>query len=171
MKKITKILCLLSIALISILLCACGTKKEKKETGVKLSAPEIITKVVEKLDNFPEHETLKKGDEDDQKWFEYLCEFDYDKVEDYVIKYSVSGEADELLIIKVKDEADIKSLKDALSKRQESRKNQFQQYAAEEVAKIDAAQIVAKENVVAFIVSDDVSNISNMFKETLDENK
>ena len=172
MKKISKLICLLMIAVLTVCLCACGSKKEKKEESkIKMPASDLLSKTIEKVKDFPDGETLKKGDDEDKKWFEYLCEFDYDKVDDFAIKYSVSGTADEFLIIKVKDENDVKALKEALLKRQDTRKTQFKQYDAKEVSKIEAAKIVSSENVVAFIVSDDATDISNALTETIDENK
>ena len=172
MKKISKLICLLMIAVLTVCLCACGSKKEKKEESkIKMPASDLLSKTIEKVKNFPDGETLKKGDDEDKKWFEYLCEFDYDRVDDYAIKYSVSGTADEFLLIKVKDEKDVKALKEALLKRQDTRKTQFKQYDAKEVSKIEAAKIVSSENVVAFIVSDDATDISNALTETIVENK
>lgn len=160
------------IAVLTVCLCACGSKKEKKEESkIKMPASDLLSKTIEKVKDFPEGESFKKGDDEDERWFEFLCEFDYDKVDDFAIKYSVSGTADEFLLIKVKDEKDVKALKEALLKRQDTRKTQFKQYDAKEVSKIEAAKIVSSENVVAFIVSDDATDISNALTETIDENK
>lgn len=164
------------IAVLTVCLCACGSKKEKKEekkeeSQIKMPASDLLSKTIEKVKDFPEGESFKKGDDEDERWFEFLCEFDYDKVDDFAIKYSVSGTADEFLLIKVKDEKDVKALKEALLKRQDTRKTQFKQYDAKEVSKIEAAKIVSSENVVAFIVSDDATDISNALTETIDENK
>lgn len=176
MKKISKLICLLMIAVLTVCLCACGSKKEKKEekkeeSQIKMPASDLLSKTIEKVKDFPEGESFKKGDDEDERWFEFLCEFDYDKVDDFAIKYSVSGTADEFLLIKVKDEKDVKALKEALLKRQDTRKTQFKQYDAKEVSKIEAAKIVSSDNVVAFIVSDDATDISNALTETIDENK
>lgn len=164
------------IAVLTVCLCACGSKKEKKEekkeeSQIKMPASDLLSKTIEKVKDFPEGESFKKGDDEDERWFEFLCEFDYDKVDDFAIKYSVSGTADEFLLIKVKDEKDVKALKEALLKRQDTRKTQFKQYDAKEVSKIEAAKIVSSDNVVAFIVSDDATDISNALTETIDENK
>ena len=176
MKKISKLICLLMIAVLTVCLCACGSKKEKKEekkeeSQIKMPASDLLSKTIEKVKDFPEGESFKKGNDEDERWFEFLCEFDYDKVDDFAIKYSVSGTADEFLLIKVKDEKDVKALKEALLKRQDTRKTQFKQYDAKEVSKIEAAKIVSSDNVVAFIVSDDATDISNALTETIDENK
>lgn len=148
-------------------LAACSKKTDTKKDGAKadVDLKKLITAMEDGSKDFPDGESLYTGDKDDKKWFEYLCDFDYDKIEEYGISYAVNSTADEIFVIRLNSSADVDEMRASLEKRKESRKTTFNTYAPEEVAKIDSALITSYRNIVAFVIAKDTEGAQEAFSQ------
>lgn len=165
MKRIVKPAVVLCICIVMLVMTACTKKSGNGGDSSDVDVKSLVSAMVEESKDFPKNESLYKGDNDDEKWFEYLCEFDYNKVEDFGIKYSMETTADEIFVIKLKSSGDVEDMKKALTGRVESRKTQFATYAADEVDKIEHHKIIAEKDVVALIISSDTSGPVKVFQD------
>lgn len=113
----------LVIALSSTLLSSCSSSKE----GGKQPS---IQNIVEEINNKVDISTMKEGDNDK---LQKLYDIDDDKLEDFVLYTAPTNiEADEILILKVKDEKDLNNIKDKISKRVEEQSDSFKDYLPDE---------------------------------------
>ena len=146
------------VALIIVLtgvLASCG--KEKEVAG-KYKASEVMETVLGGMNDLPEMITVKSGDDNAENVFTYLSEVDYDKVSDYEYQYAKEGSAEEIAVIRMKDESDMKRVKEGLEKRLADRKNHFELYNTEEVPKFDGATVVVKDNYAILIIGSQAQN-------------
>lgn len=69
--------------------------------------------------------------------FSHISDMDYKKVDSYFVSYSSDGhKADEIVVIAVKDKADVDEAKESLTKHQQDRYNLLQSYEPKQVSRI-----------------------------------
>lgn len=89
---------------------------------------------------------------DAKKLFTYLSDFDYEKVEGYLLSYSSTGTADELAVIAVKDEADLPDAMHSLEAHQQDRLKLFQTYGPQEAARVEKGIVTTGGGKYAILV-------------------
>lgn len=146
-------------------------EKSSKKQGLDMSAKEVVEKVSDVL-TLPD--MIGCGDKDDidtgkdaMDVFEFLCDIDYEKVDEYYISYASDEEnptVEEVFAVKLKDEADVDSAKEELNARIDRRKTQFSTYKPEEVPKLNNAKVEANKNMVILVISNDAQNGIEVFK-------
>lgn len=99
------------------------------------------------------------------KRFYSLNAADYDGVLFYNSKFNLSAE--EVLLIKVKDEEQIHQVVEAIEKKLESRKNDFEGYAPQEVKFLDAAQISVRGTFIFLSVGEKADKYKEVFSNSL----
>ena len=167
MKIKNKIYGLLSLMIIcSFVLSACGSKKE---ISGKYTASEVMERVAGSITDLPEMKTVKSGDDNAKDIFSYLSDIDYDKVNDFEYRYSANATAEEIAIIRMKDEADMGKIKDDLQKRLDDRKNNFEIYNTDELVKFDGAFVLVKNNYAVLIIGNQAQNGKYEFNKMFSE--
>lgn len=99
------------------------------------------------------------------KRFYSLNAADYDGVLFYNSKFNLSAE--EVLLIKVKEEEQIHQVVEAIEKKLESRKNDFEGYAPREVKFLDAAQISVRGRFIFLSVGEKADKYKEIFSNSL----
>ncbi len=162
MKKKLAIYIMLLLATCSLL--SCGKSDDKKEDNDKtVDTKQVIDAMVKEAGELPEMSTFTSTDENAQDSFTFLCDLDYEKVEDFIITYSSEAAADEIFIIHVKDKADMVAAKTALDNRIETRKTAFNTYMPSEVSKIENAKIVQSGRYIALVICKQPQSTSDKF--------
>lgn len=110
-------------------------------------------------------ENLKKADVQGLKRYYGLNGADYDGVMLYTSIASMSTE--EVLLIKTKDEAQVQHVKEAVERRLENRKNDFEGYAPEQVKLIDEAQLSVRGRYVFLAVAPKAESYKEAFANSL----
>lgn len=113
-------------------------------------------------------ETLKYVDinaSDSPDKFKTLVDFDYGKVEDYFYGFDKDGKAPEVIVVKVKDEADVPDLVAAFKTRAADRKGTFENYDPDQVALVEHYVLTHAGDTVAFIISEKNGLAEKAFKE------
>lgn len=91
---------------------------------------------------------------------------DWDKVEDKCMYTSGSrATAEEVMVIKMKDAADVQLAKDAMRDRVEDQKIAYENYVPEEMTKLNNALICENGPYVLLVVADDTENAQTVFDE------
>lgn len=159
MKKIVTVLSLLSV----ILLWGCGSRQIKETVSMY-----DLRKAMEAADqSLPEMLNVSSSEENAEKNFSYISEMKYEKLDSFFISYSKEGKADEIVVIAVKDMADIDEAKKSLEEHRESRHKLLEQYEPEQVKRIDDGIIFTKDQYAVLIICDDTEAVRKAFESVL----
>ncbi len=144
---------LLAILSLTFLL---GCSSEK--AIAKAPTIEEITKEIEEAIDISE---MKKGDINKLK---KLYDIDEDEIEDFVLYVAPTNiKADEMAIIKVKDENNIESIKEKISTRISDQGSVFESYLPEEYFLIEKHVLKSNGNYVLLVVSKDATKVEGIF--------
>ncbi|WP_411168128.1 DUF4358 domain-containing protein [Clostridium sp. MB05] len=116
------------------------------------------------LESFKNNETMEEGDIKSLRKLYYINK---NQVEDFVSSVPKSNmNANEILVLKVKDEKDIPTIKSGIEERIKKQGESFKNYRPEECTLIENAILEVEGNNIIFIISKDSSQI----KEAIDSN-
>ncbi len=151
-------------ALVLVLLAGCGSSD-----GGDASCADILSYVKDNVsDGFDV--VYSYNDSKYQDNFSFMYGITWDMIADGGIIYTEKGGlADEISIVRLKDQADVKIAKDKFTDRLEERKNQFGGYKPEEVYKLDNAMIMVQGNYVALIIGEDPASLEVLIRNAIAE--
>lgn len=130
-------------------------------SGSTKSYSEIEKAVESALDK----DNLKKADGQGLKRYYGLNSADYDGVMLYTSESSMSAE--EVLLIKVKNEGQMKRVKEAVEKRLENRKNDFEGYAPKEVQLLQQSQLSVRGKFLFLAIAPRAEEYKEIFSKSL----
>lgn len=110
-------------------------------------------------------EGLVRQDAQALKRYYGLNSADYEGVLFYSSEFSISAE--EILLIEVKNEQQVQSVRDALEERIEKRRDAFDGYAPEQVQLLDEARIQVRGNYIFLAVAPQAETYNTVFSESL----
>lgn len=110
-------------------------------------------------------ENLQKADAQGLKRYYGLNGADYEGVLLYTAKSSMSAE--EILLVRTKSESQSQDVREAVEKRLENRKNDFDGYAPEQVQLLESAELSVRGNFVFLAVSPDAGKYKAVFSKSL----
>lgn len=167
-KKTTfTIVCICLLGLFTVSLTSCGSHATASSSAPTISLQTLNETITKNAGNLPEMATYTSQSEDAEDWFNYLCDFNYSKIDQYYISYSSSGSAEEIFLLKVKNEADVPFAVNALQNRITSRTSTFKMYLPAEVSKLSSAVVVSKGNYVALLICPDQYSAKKAFEASL----
>ncbi|MFW5434658.1 DUF4358 domain-containing protein [Paenibacillus apiarius] len=132
-----------------------------KQSDINVSAAKIEEQIKQsiKLDK------LKKGDVQKLK---KLYDLGTEQVEDFILYTATSNvKADEIVVIKVKDEKQIDSVKASIAKRIDTQAVKFKDYRPDEYALLEKHVLKEKSHYILFAVSADAEQIEKAFDTAL----
>ena len=105
--------------------------------------------------------------------FAHVSSIDYDKTEAYFILYAQDGKesADEIVVIAVKDIADVAEAKQSLAAHAQKRHDLYAAYEPKHAAALDNAVIFTKAQYAVMIVSPNSGAVRKAFEDFTDQNK
>ncbi len=133
---------------------ACGGKSSGKQPA----AAEVVKAVAAQM-SFSD--TMSEGE---QSMFTARYEIDAALLEDQALYVGTLATADELMVMKLKDQKDVQAAKDAISAHLEDQKFAFETYIPEEMPKIENAVVLTNGNYVLLAVAADTSKVEETFK-------
>lgn len=176
MKKINKnMILLLLLCLCLTMLAGCGKKETSKENDSEKKneeegkEPELpdMKKLCEDMlaadSSLPEMSFVYGSDENGSDLFQYLADFDVDKVQDFFLAYATEGTAEEIAVVYLKDRDDTEDLEEAIEDHVEGRIIQFRTYDPSQVERCEDAVIEAKDNYVLLIIADEAKAVKEVF--------
>jgi hypothetical protein len=138
-------------------LSGCSGKDDK--TPEHLSATQIGNRIEQAVSLME----MKKGD---LNKLQKLYKIDADSIDDFILYTSTSNvKADELAIIKLKDERQAESVKENMEQRIEAQKMKFKDYRPDEYFLVDHHVLKTKGPFVFFAVSKDAESMERTFDE------
>lgn len=124
-----------------------------------------FSQVQQSVEKILDTKNLNKADIQGLKRYYGLNSADYDGVMLYTSKASLSAE--EVLLIKVKKDGQVKDVKDAIERRLKSRKNDFAGYAPKESQMLDQAQLSIRGKYIFLAVSPKAEQYKEVFSKSL----
>lgn len=124
-----------------------------------------FSKVREEIEQVVETRRLKNAGEQGLKRYYGLNGADYEGVLCYVATTSMS--AQELLVIKVKEESQVQEVETAIERRLADRKNDFAGYAPKQVELLEHAEISIRGTYIFLAVSPKASVYRDTFSKSL----
>lgn len=121
--------------------------------------------VEQTLENALDTENIQKAGVQGLKRYYGLNAADYEGVMLYTAVSSLSVE--EVLLIKVKEENQVKEVRTAIEERLESRKNDFKGYAPKQAQLIEQAKVAVRGKYIFLAVSPNAEKYSEAFKGSL----
>lgn len=148
---------LVAVALAIGLLAGCSGKGDGDED--KLSAADVGERIRQAVSL----DDMKQGDE---KKLQKLYHIDAGDVEDFVLYTATSNvKADELAVIKVKDEHQVESVKAKILQRIDAQTVKFKDYRPEEYFLIEKHVLKTKGPFILFAVSQEADRMERAFDE------
>lgn len=159
--KRTSFLCL-TIAL-ALALCACGGGDGGSTATVNMS--QLQQSMLAADPAFKEMASVTGEASDGETLFTYVSELPYSKVDNFLLSYSTTGQADEVAVIVVKDAKDVEEAAKTLRAHVEQRLRLFRQYGPDQVARVEKAQVFTKGRYAVLIIADRGQDVRNAFEE------
>ncbi|EPY05020.1 hypothetical protein PAALTS15_22523 [Paenibacillus alvei TS-15] len=149
-------LLILVFAISAVLGCA------SEQSDINVSA----AKIEEQMKQSVKLDKLKKGDAHKLK---KLYDLGTEQVEDFLL-YTASSNvrADEIVVIKVKDESQIDSIKARITQRVDAQAVKFKDYRPDEYALVEKHVLKVKSQYILFAVSADTEQIEKAFDTALE---
>lgn len=136
-------------------------------TGCGVNNDKDLNSIVTEMSKNADISEMKKGDSKDLKRF---LKLNSNELKDFVYYMPKSTmDVDEMLIVKVKDKSQITAIEDAIDSRVNKQIESFSGYGPEQVSLLQDYEVINKGDYIFYLVSKDVDNISNSFKESIKE--
>lgn len=163
MKKLSKIaLMLVLVGLVTLSMMACESETPGGEAGDKIVEPSLsIAEMIEAITDKHEFSAFMPLDEDMMAEFYHL---DAALLEDYVANMPLMiVRSDELTILKVKDVADVDTVKASLEERAADAMRSFESYLIDQYEKAENYKLVTQGNYILFVIADDADAVVKTF--------
>ena len=156
----------LLLVLTMLVMCVgCGAKKN---TSGAVSMYDLRTAMEAADPDLPEMLNASSAEKDAEDKFSNISDMDYKKVDCYFVSYSSDGhKADEIVVIAVKDKADVDEAKESLTKHQQDRYNLLQSYEPKQVSRIQDGLVFTKGQYAVLIITSHNDDVRKAFEDTI----
>ncbi|MDD6278842.1 MAG: DUF4358 domain-containing protein [Oscillospiraceae bacterium] len=172
MKNIMKFICVLSCTAMFLMTCSCGSKNEKPmESSIMKSVSMYdLQKAMKDADSsLPDMSYASSSDENAADLFTYVSELDYGKVDSYFLSYSSEGLADEIAVIAVKNENDVKAAEATLRDHAADRVKLYTQYDPSQTSRAENALIFTEKQYAVLIISNNQNDVKSAFESFINQ--
>ena len=146
---------ILTLVVVISILSGCSSKDDK--TPEQLSATQIGKSIEQVV-------SLKEMKKRDLNKLQELYKIDADSVDDFILYTSTSNvKADELAVIKLKDESEVENVKKNIQQRIETQKVKFKDYRPEEYFLVENHLLKTEGPIVFFAVSNEADQMEHGF--------
>ncbi|MDE7310590.1 MAG: DUF4358 domain-containing protein [Eubacterium sp.] len=144
--------CILLAAMLTMA-SACGSTDTNKTANTAISIEKLQKEMLSADTTLPEMTTVSSEDEQAELNFTSLSDLSYSLVDSYFYAYATEGTAEEIAVIKLKDQSDVSSMMQAMHDHIKNRQGTFQEYAPEQVGMTEKAVVTRQGTYVAMIIS------------------
>lgn len=143
----------------------CGAGKNTSHT---VSMYDLRTAMEAADPDLPEMLNASSTEKDAEDKFTNISDMDYKKVDSYFVSYSQDGhKADEIVVIAVKDKADIDEAKESLEKHKQDRYNLLQSYEPKQVSRIENGIVFTEGSYAVLVITDHNDDVRKAFEDTI----
>ena len=157
-----RIIYIFSIVLVlSLLLSACTNKGSKKD----VSMYDLGKAMIAASDKFSDMQYASSEDDGAESIFKNVSSMDYSKVDSYLLYYAKDGKgnADEIVVIRVKNIGDLSTAKESLNAHVSKRISLYETYDKSQLTKLNSAKVFTYSDFAVLIVADDVNAVEKAF--------
>ncbi|MCL2321379.1 MAG: DUF4358 domain-containing protein [Oscillospiraceae bacterium] len=165
MNQIFKILVLMVI--ISLLFSACGNNLK---TDTSYSVNQISEAIISAQTNISPLKPLFPDNDYFNEYLSNIYQINADVIKDGAIYYADGMLADEIAVLLLKDNSNIKDIEDALTKYKEKRMSAFLGYAPKQAAILEKSIVTVQGNYACLIICDDPQKAESVFKACFSNN-
>lgn len=141
-------LTLAALALLAMFGCAGG-----EDAGPDLDPADMAQAMMDVDTTLPKMVERSSRDADGADSFTYLSDLDYGKVEAYFYACADAGTAEEIAVVKLKDQGDAAALMESLHDHIKARQGTFEEYDPEQLPLTEDAVVTREGRYVILIVS------------------
>lgn len=149
------------LGLLAAVLCAC----RGQESGQVADPIALGESMMERAGGLPAMSVVTSAGERGEELFPYLSDLDYGKTDGYYFAYAEAGTAEEIAVIRLKDEADAAEAKASLERHVEKRLGIFRAYDPEQALLVEDAQVLTAGNLVALVICPDGDAVCEAFRQ------
>ena len=165
MKRIKKGIWIMPVLALLIVCAGCGSGKNSSNT---VSMYDLRTAMEQADPDLPEMLNASSTEKDAEDKFFHISDMDYKKVDSYFVSYSSDGhKADEIVVIAVKDKADVDEAKESLTKHQQDRYHLLQSYEPKQVSRIQDGLIFTEGQYAVLIITNHNDDVRKAFEDTI----
>ncbi len=162
-----KIISFICIILTLLSLTACNSVVNAKASN--LTTSELLDSMLKSASSLPDMTRIDSNNDDEAEGkFAIICDFDYSKVDSYSFTYSSEGKANEICVVKLKDEDDTNELINSFKKRIKTRTNLYKTYNPTEEKIASNGLVFSKQRFVSLVISQAPSKIKDSFYNNLE---
>ena len=174
MKKVLALLLVLIITAVCFSACSKNengndAKKEESKTAQSVSMYDLYKAMIASSDKLDESAMQYASSSDDgaDVTFKKVSYIDYAKVDSYFITAATDGASncDELVVIQLKDAADVNEAVESLNTHLSKRKDLYKTYAPELLPKLELARVFSQDNLAVLIICDDPDAVQTALKD------
>ena len=156
-KRVIAVICVLVTAL-CLTSCSSGGNADA-------SMYDLSKAMLSSSQKFRDMSYASSDDKDAKKLLKNVSDIDYSKVDKFFISYASNGgkNADEIVVIQLKNKKDAAEAKESLNKHLETRKSLYATYKPSESPKLLKARVITYNNIVCLIVADETDSVEKAF--------
>lgn len=177
MKQSQRVLLATAVFLSAAIFGGCGKAEHSSDGATAMvqtlpAASETIGQILEQAPNEKITKTVSYGESTYAEYFSYLYDLDLTLVSDGAIAYAAAGGyADEISVLYVADDDNLRTVKTALKARIDRRLNDFRGYVPAEIPKLEAASVYESGNCLVLMICDNQKQVEAAAEQILSENR
>ena len=153
---------ILAITLLAIVGVGCQSSKKEE-----ISIYDLQKNMLAADDSLPEMLTVNSSASEAADNFSYLSDIDYEKVDAYFLAYSAEGKADEIAVIRLKEDKDVGEAKTSLEKHAQGRVSLYKTYDPSQVERAEDAMVFTSGRYAVLIISDQKEDVRSAFLDSV----
>ena len=115
----------------------------------------------------PEMKNVSSVENNADKLFTYLSDFDYNKIDAYYLAYAADGMAFEVAVVALKKASDVPEMVASLKKHVENRVSLYKSYAPDQVPLAEATLVTSSGRYAALIMCRDQAAVRAVFEQAV----
>ncbi len=152
------VLTLLLVLCLPAALAGCG-ESSGDGAGVQADMEALQQAMVAVDPSLPDLRSLTSADPGAEDNFPYLSDFPYEKVAGFLLSFSTTGTADEIAVIRVRDQADVAEAKNSLERHRQDRLKLFRTYGPKEAARVENGLVLQDGLYALLIICNDPDSV------------
>lgn len=153
----------LTVAMLTMV-SACGSTGSGNAASTNVSIEKLQKEMLSADTTLPEMTIVSSADEQAELNFTALSDLSYRLVDSYFYAYATEGSAEEIAVIKLKDQADAAAMMQALHEHIKTRQGTFAEYAPEQAGMAEKAVVTRKGAYITLIISSKCGLVQKAFE-------
>ena len=160
-----KLLALALVVVMVLMMTACGGGNEQALKDVP--SADLAKAMAEAESSLPDMTTATEEDPEPEILLQSVTDMEFDKFDAFFITYSNEGLADEIVVLRVKDEKDVEDAAAALEDHQQKRSAMYSTYDPTQVERVDNGIVFTEGKYAVLIVTEHPTDVQAAFEKAV----